>query len=177
MANSTKEWPIILDEASFSYLVELSQNLSKVEGLVKKLVKGKYQQWNDKNYKLGQNDESFTSAQNISWDNYRNSKAESEDNDKWSDWYPTSDGDASSEKNNNPKSEWTIRWDDDWDTEPDWSSVTSKNEASINWDTPKVSQWDNRHWESEWRQSDSKKSNQEKIDWKIDWNSPGLSDW
>ncbi|XP_015790839.1 uncharacterized protein LOC107367629 [Tetranychus urticae] len=172
MADSTKSWPIILDEASFSYLVELSRNLSKVEGLVKKLVKGEYQQYDDKNYKSGQNSQNYTSVENISWDNYRNAKAESED-DKWSDWYPTSDGDASSEKNNNPKSEWTIRWDDDWDAEPDWSSVESKNETAINWDTPKVSQWDKAHWESEWRKSDSKESNQEKIDW----DSPKLSDW
>uniref|UniRef100_T1JR29 Uncharacterized protein n=1 Tax=Tetranychus urticae TaxID=32264 RepID=T1JR29_TETUR len=163
MADSTKEWPIILDEASFSYLVELSQKLSKVEGLVKKLVK--YQQCNDKNYKLSQNSQNFTIVDNISWDNYHNSKAESEDNHKCSDWCPANDGDAFSEKNNNPNSEWTVRWDDDWDTEPDWSSVTSKNETALNWDTPKVSEWDKAHWSSEWRKSDSKGSNQEKIDW------------
>ncbi|XP_015791014.1 uncharacterized protein LOC107367777 [Tetranychus urticae] len=167
MADSTEQWPTLLDEQSFGYLVDLSQNLSKVEGLVKKLVKGEYQQWYKKQYESTRDSQNFTSAENNSWDNCLNSQGESEDNDDSYPtsykWYPTRE--ASSENANNPKSEWTERRDEGWEIEPDWSSVESKNETTMNWPAPKVSEWDEAHLESEWRNFDSKESNQEEIEW------------
>uniref|UniRef100_A0A7C8ZQM7 Uncharacterized protein n=1 Tax=Opuntia streptacantha TaxID=393608 RepID=A0A7C8ZQM7_OPUST len=166
MADSSKDWSVILDDVSFSYLVELSQNLSKVEGLVKKLVKGEYQQWNDKNSKMNQNSQNHTNAENSAWGDWHdNSKSEYANNNIWSDWGPTGGDQASNDNYNNNKSENTIRWDDEWNAKPDWSNNTSKSETPNNWDTPNESGWDKGFWESGWEKSDSKESRQEQADW------------
>ena len=167
MADSTEQWPTILDEQSFAYLVDLSQNLSKVEGLVHKLVKGNYQQWYKKNLISDQSSQNSTGDKNHSWDD---SKNENKDNNKESqihDWNSTNDGEASNDENNDTQLDWSEGWNTNF---VDWSKFTSTNETSFNWDKPNLPERDNG-----WEISDPKEQKKQE-NWSA-WDQTDNSGW